>query len=62
MLYPEGTPAEEIIEDGWARGFKPEQTVQELREVGYIDATVSVVTKCWEELNNVCNSYLFNIA
>jgi len=35
LPYRPGTPLDAIVEDGFYRGFKPEQTIIEAHEMGY---------------------------
>lgn len=49
MVYKEGTPLEEIIKDGWARGFYQTQTLQEARDMGY-NITEEYVVEEWAKL------------
>lgn len=33
--YVDGTSLEDIIEDGWSRGFPPSQTIEEAKMMGF---------------------------
>lgn len=48
--YREGTSALHIIVDGWSRGFKIEQTMQELKTMGY-ETDQKYVQIEWDVLN-----------
>ena len=50
-VYVEGTSADYIIEDGWSRGFKIEQTVAELKAQGFTDATYAMVHEKWQQFD-----------
>ena len=50
-VYVAGTQAEAIIDDGWARGFKIEQTMQELEIQGYSieEEAVLIMWENWDD-------------
>lgn len=48
--YRDGTPSHNIIEDGWMRGFIIEQTLDELKIMGY-DLSREYVQSEWNRYN-----------
>ena len=51
--YRAGTPATAIVADGWSRGFKPQQTVEELHIMGFTNATIQAVADMFEEYDHL---------
>lgn len=54
--YHDHVSFEEIIEDGWSRGFDPEQTVDEAAAMGYT-VTLFEVQERWKEHQKVMDDY-----
>lgn len=51
-VYKEGTPLHEIICDGWARGFRPEQTLREASNAGFANCIVEPELKtAWARMD-----------
>jgi len=48
--YKDGVTLAQIIEDGWARGFLPNQTVEEAEIMGY-HVTMMEVENAWKKLD-----------
>ena len=57
--YKEGTPLEEIIKDGWSRGFRYEQTLYEAKEMGYELSKARLVRE-WDRLEFQMKVYFEN--
>jgi hypothetical protein len=47
-VYIQGTSLEDIIDDGWSRGFEIQQTVDELHAQGFTDADEALVKEHWD--------------
>ena len=54
--YKEGTRLKEILKDGWARGFKPEQTREEASLMGFY-TTVASIELAWSNLDEEIEDY-----
>lgn len=54
--YHDHVSLEEIIEDGWSRGFVPEQTVDGAAAMGYT-VTLFEVQERWKEYRKVMDDY-----
>ena len=48
--YKEGTRLKEILKDGWAKGFEPEQTRGEASLMGFY-TTVASIELAWSKLD-----------
>lgn len=46
--YKDRVSLEEIMHDGWSRGFNPEQTLAEARDMGFT-ITPDLLSITWEE-------------
>ena len=55
--FKKGTSSLHIVVDGWSRGFKIEQTMQELKAMGY-DTDQKYVLMEWDELDNKFESWI----
>ena len=58
--YKTGTPLDEIIRDGWSRGFKFEQTIEEAKIMGFI-ITEEDLLKEWDRLEYEMIEYFDSI-
>jgi hypothetical protein len=50
LPYRPGTTLEQILTDGWARGFAIPQTYDEAKEMGFIIKPSEIMAK-WQELD-----------
>ena len=46
-VYKNGTTLDQIVTDGWARGFRTCQTIEEARASGFVISKKELTTK-WE--------------
>ena len=53
--FRDGTTLDEIMQDGWSRGFNPEQTVSECVVMGFTHISLSDVVAAWKELDDNVN-------
>jgi len=58
--YKIGTPLAEIILDGWARGFKVPQTMEEAESMGY-EVTEEEIIDAWEYQDKMFRVYLHSV-
>lgn len=49
--YVDGISLEDIIEDGWSRGFPPSQTIEEAKMMGF-DLPLWYLLAEWERYND----------
>lgn len=54
--YKDGVTLEQILLDGWSRGFLAEQTVEECAEMGYI-VDYGYVNEYWKTLSEEYSTY-----
>ena len=56
LPYKPGTTKEQMIFDGWSRGFKPKQTVDELAQMGF-EVSLPFVAKEFERHQDEMEAY-----
>ena len=56
-VYQEGTTLQEIIKDGWARGFQVSQTLSEATDMGYTLTEESILAE-WELLDKEVDNWI----
>ena len=54
--YKDFVTLKDIIEDGWARGFQVEQTVEEANIMGFLVDNTKVTT-AWKKLTETYNKH-----
>lgn len=60
-VYRMHTPLSIIIQDGWMRGFEPQQTLQEASNAGFARCVVKpMIAKEWERMDKELADYEAN--
>lgn len=60
-VYRRYTKLQYILEDGWSRGFEPEQTLQEASAAGYARCVVEpILQPTWDRLDAEFQAYQFS--
>ena len=60
-VYRRHTKLQYILEDGWSRGFEPEQTLQEASAAGYARCVVKPLLQItWDRLDAEFQEYQFS--
>jgi hypothetical protein len=57
--YRDNTPLEEILRDGWSRGFLPEQTIEEASAMGF-KVSEEDVDIAWHNFQTEMEAYFAN--
>jgi hypothetical protein len=58
-LFKDSATAEDIMRDGWMRGFKVEQTFEELQVMDYYRDTATILEK-WGQWDEEMQKYFNN--
>lgn len=56
--YRDDVTAQQIMEDGWARGFRVTQTLSELHAMGFNALTEADVLADWKRQNKEFDNYV----
>ena len=55
--YKDNVTLSYIIKDGWSRGFRPEQTISEAKEMGF-ELSLDELLQEWENHNKQYEEFL----
>ena len=58
--YKDNVTLSYIIKDGWSRGFRPEQTISEAKEMGF-ELSLDELLQEWENHNKQYEEFLKEI-
>jgi hypothetical protein len=56
-VYPTETQLATILADGWARGFDPEQTIEEAQAIGFSIIKEEVLT-AWQDQDEAYEQFI----